>query len=266
MKKTLLFTFILSLILTSCLDQETVATTGEDVTIVTTDNTTTNNNNTTTDNTTTGTTTLGTGTTCTGNSTSDGQGNGTPLHQYEIVMAGGQSWVPGIQSTTDLYGDFPSILESGLIFPSDNLLRVRFKVKPQPFVPKGQIYCKGRATGQAGDHFKYTKLKFAMHLRDVICNDFNNNGVCVSAQLGPRYKTQFIDAIDQNTCSPIIDIGHIRNQGPNTIATTVEIDSVRSDSTCQSNGFGCPSEIKVRDASCWQMTMQVVTDFTQDFK
>lgn len=261
MKKTTLLSLLLSLVLASCLDQATVTTTteDEDVTIVTTDNTTTDTTTTTT------TTTLGTGSTCYGSTADGNQTGNTRLHQYELIMAGGQSWVPGIEDTDDLYGDFTSILEAGLIFPSDDLLRIRFKIKSQPYVPAGEVYCKGRATGQAGDAYKYTKLKFVMHLRDVICSAYNESGVCTAATLGDRYNTQYIDATDQSTCTSIIDVGSSRNAGANIIATTVEVDQVTADSTCQSNGYGCPAEIKVRDASCWQMTMQVATDFTDDF-
>lgn len=266
MKKLTITSLLLMISLVSCLEQETISTdTTEDVQIITSDNTT-STGDTSTDTT---TTTAGTGTTCVGNPTSDGEGSGTPMHQFELVMAGGQSWYPGISETSDLYGDFISPLEAGLIFPSDSRLRVRFKIKSQPYVPAGQTYCKGRATGQAGDTYKYTKLKFIMHLRDVICTSYNDNGQCTNSYLGSRYRTQYIDATDENTCSPILDIGHIRNQASNIIATTVEVDQVTADSTCQYNGgsgYGCPAEIKVRDASCWQMTMQVVTDYTQDYK
>jgi hypothetical protein len=282
MKKLTFTSLLLMISLVSCLQQETISTgTDENVQIITSDNNSSTDGDTVTD--TSGgttTTTPGTGTSCVGNPTSDGQGDGTPMHQFELLMAGdelsttnGQSvqypWYPGISDTSGLYGDFISPLEAGLIFPSDSRLRVRFKVKPQPYVPAGQTYCKGRGVGQAGDTYKYKKLKFVMHLRDVICSSYNTNGQCTNAYLGARYRTQYIDATDENTCTPIMDIGHLRNQGSNIIATTVEVDQVRADSTCQQNGgtgYGCPAEVKVRNASCWQMTMQVVTDYTQDYK
>lgn len=276
------------LALASCLQQETISTGETTETVVTNDNNgstgnngttgTTGNTTSTTGNTTGSTTgnttgntgntgnTPGNGATCFG-STQDGQGTGFPLREVEMIMAGGQSWRAGISGNSGVYGDFYNEVQMGLLLASDSKLRVRFKVKPQPIANAGQEYCHGRSTGQSGDRYQYTKLKFSVHLRDVICSSFNSNGQCQSAYLGGRYASRIVDAADVNSCTPIMDLGHLRNTGNNIIATSIEVDDVRSNSTCLLNGStNCNFADKVRDASCWNVRMQVATDFTQEFK
>lgn len=203
---------------------------------------------------------------CTG-TTADGIGDGYPIHQYEMILAGHQSWMPGTYNEALAQSTMPSLQEASIIFKSDTRLRVRLKVKSQPYPTAGEEYCYGRATGQASDQFPYTKLRFRVHLRDILCDtpDPMNPNNCLSGfYLGTRYRTQYIDPIDVNYCSPVIDLGSIRNATP--YGTTIEVEDVKADSTCQANGTFCPAERIVRAASCWNMVLQVVTDFTQDFK
>ncbi|MCT4641365.1 MAG: hypothetical protein N4A33_03640 [Bacteriovoracaceae bacterium] len=211
-------------------------------------------------------TTAGTGVSCTGVASNDGQGSGYPMHQFEMLLAGHQSWLPGTYSSSLASSTMPTILQAGLLFPTDSRLRVRMMVKSQPYPTAGQEYCYGRQVGQASDAHPYTKLKYRVHLRDVHCSTYNGNGQCTNAYLGSRYATQYVDPIDVGSCSPILDFGHLRNTGGNIIATTIEVDDVKADSTCQYNSTYCPAEKVVRAASCWHMKLQVVTDYTQDFK
>ena len=146
------------------------------------------------------------------------------------------------------------------------MLKVRLKVHSQPFPTAGEEYCYGRNTGSPADQFSYTKLRFRVHLRDVLCNNpdpVNPNNCLSGFYLSNRYRTQYIDPINVDGCSNPIDLGAIRNQTQ--FGTIIEVEDVKSDSTCQANGTFCPAEKIVRTASCWRMTLQVVTDFTQDF-
>lgn len=207
-----------------------------------------------------------TGTTCSGTST-DGQGDGYPLHQFNLFLAGHQSWMPGEYSDSLASQTMPTIREASILFKSDSRLKVKFKVHSQPYPTAGEEYCYGRASGQASDAYNYTKLRFKVHLRDVLCNtpDPQNSNNCLSGfYLGNRYRTQFVDPISVDSCSPVIDFGSFRNQTQ--YGTVVEIEDVKADSTCQANNTFCPAEKIVRAASCWRMTMQVSTDFTQEFR
>ena len=203
---------------------------------------------------------------CTGTS-SDGEGDGYAIHQYRMILAGHQTWSPGDYTESLQTMTMPPINEASIVFKSDSRLKVRFKVNSQPFPTAGEEYCYGRATGQASDSYPYQKLRFRVHLRDVQCSNPNAQDptVCDSGQsLGPRYKTQYINPIDVNFCSEPIDLGALRNS--TVFGTVIEIDDVKADSTCQTNGQFCPAEKIVRAASCWDITLQIVTDYTQDFK
>jgi hypothetical protein len=206
--------------------------------------------------------TPGTGVTCNGTS-ADGQGAGTPIHHLNLFLAGFQDWLPQVNSNSLAQMTFITPQEASILFSSDSRLRVRFAVKPQPIPPTGQTYCYGRNTG-AGIP-PYQKLKFDVYLRDIKCST-GSTTTCASGQyiLGPRYGGPItIGPVDINGCSPIIDLGHLRNQ--NNFGTTIEVAAVKSDQTCNSNGDFCPAEKNVRSMDCWHMTMQVVTDTTQDF-
>lgn len=196
-----------------------------------------------------------------------GGGSGNPLHQFNLVLAGHQNWVPGTYSNPLAQETMITIKEASLLFKSDNRLKIKLKVAAQPSPTTGQEYCYGRQTGQAGDADNYTKLKFKVKLRDVICNsiDPSNSSHCLSGfQLGSAYRTQFIGPINVEAYSPVIDLGSYRNRTP--FGTVVEVSDVTADSTCQANDTFCPAEKIVRAASCWQMKMFVSTDYTQDMQ
>ena len=160
----------------------------------------------------------------------------------------------------------PTIREAGILFRSDSRLRVRFRVNSQPFPISGQEYCFGRATGQASDANRYTQLRFTVNLKDILCDnpDPNDQTNCLSEfRLGTGYQITRVSPVSVGNFSSAIDFGSRRNSTQ--YGTVVEVTDVRADITCQANGTFCPSEQIVRQASCWDMTMQVSTDFTQTF-
>lgn len=204
----------------------------------------------------------GTGATCNGD-TSDGQGPGTPMHHLNLFLAGYQDWKPQVNSDSLAQMTFITPQEASILFSSDSRLRVRFMVKSQPQPPSNQTYCYGRNTGTQIEH--YGKLKFEIYLRDVLCSTGSTTS-CPSNSyvLGPRYGGPiFVGPVNVNECSPVIDLGNLRNQS--NFGTTIEVAAVKSDQYCQINGSFCEAEKNVRSIDCWQMTLQVVTDSTQDF-
>lgn len=204
-------------------------------------------------------------TNCTGTE-ADGQGNGLPIHHYDLMLAGHQSWVPGTYSSVLATSTMPTIEEASYLFQSDSRLKIRFKVLSQPYPTVGEEYCYGRTTGQASDPYTYTKLRFRVKLRDVICNsvDSVDPSKCNSYALGSEYRYQYIEPTTVGSCTNTIDLGSIRNSTQ--WGTVIEVDDVKADSTCQANETYCPAEKVVRAASCWHMKLQIVTDTTQDFK
>lgn len=265
MKKSIFILTILAFIMSSCLQQETISTgEGTSTTIITGDNNGGNGGNNGGNN---------------GNGGNGGNG-GVPPYEYEIMMAGDRvtpstqelPWHPAVKKVGNSLGFFFGNTTQAIpYFASDSRLKVRFKALAQPYVPSGSTYCQGRATGQAGDAYKYTKLKFTVFLRDIICTNYSN-GSCTSSYLGSRYRSKTIGPVDVDSYSEVYDYSNIRNTGNNIEGTAVEVAYVRADSTCQysqnrnpPSNYGCDAEIKVRNASCWNMVMQVSTDYTQDF-
>jgi len=265
MKTKIISIVIFTLLFTACSPQETVTT----ETITTNNNGGGDGNTGGTDNgggTGTGNNGGGTQTNSCAGTTSDGYGDGYPIHHFNLFLAGHQTWVPGTYSDP-LLSDVPTINEASIIFKSDSRVKVRLKIHSQPHPTAGETYCYGRTTGAAGDPYTYTKLRMRVSLRDVLCQnpDPQNSNNCLSGfYLGNSYGYQYLSPVAVNSCSNVIDIGAIRNQ--TTYGTVVQVDDVKADSTCQSNNTQCPAEQIVRRASCWHMTMQIVTDYTQDFK
>jgi hypothetical protein len=206
---------------------------------------------------------------CTGTE-ADGQGDGLPIHHLDLMLAGHQTWAPRTYDGTYTHplsrATMPTVEEASYMFQSDSRLRIRFKVLSQPYPTAGEEYCYGRSTGQASDPYVYTKLRFRIKLRDVICNQVNSEdpSKCDSYGLGTAYRYQYIEPIDVGTCSNVIELGNLRNSTQ--WGTVIEVDDVKSDSTCQANDTYCPAEKIVRAASCWHMKLQIVTDYTQNFK
>lgn len=256
--KKVLITFMIAFIATSCQPEKSSSGSSSSDDDTNTTDTVNNNNN--------GGNSTQVPANCTG-TTADGTGEGYSIHQFSLMLAGHQSWMPGTYADSLAQQTMPTLSEASIIFKSDARLRVRLKVKSQPYPTAGEEYCYGRATGQPADEFPYTKLRFRVHLRDIMCDDVDptNPNNCLSAlYLGPRYRTQYIDPVSVNFCSPVVDLGSLRNTTQ--FGTTIEVEDVKADSSCQANDDYCPAEKIVRAASCWHMVLQVVTDYTQDFK
>lgn len=203
-----------------------------------------------------------------GSCLTSGTGSGNEIYGLELFLAGHQSWMPGTYSNPLASSTMPTIEEAGYLFRSDGRLKIKFRVNSQPRPTAGEEYCYGRAIGQASDAFLYTKLRFRISLRDIMCdNPHPTDPAKCSSQfyLGSRYQIQFTQPINVDSCSSVIDLSSRRNTTQ--YGTVVEVDDVKSDSDCQfgHSTFNCPSEKIVRAASCWSISMQVVTDFTKDF-
>lgn len=217
---------------------------------------------------TTGTTGSGstTGTTGTDGTTgSTGTSGGFPLHQFDLLLSGHESWVPGNYTDSLAMETQITPQEANILFSSDTRLKLRFRVLPQPNPTSGEKYCYDRTLGQAADAYSYTKLKWRVRLRDILCSqpDPNNTNNCLSGfYLGSPYSPRPIGPVNVDSFSEVIDYGSSRNFSP--YGTTVEIDQVYSDNYCLATGSYCPANFVVRRASCWHMTMEVSTDYTQD--
>jgi hypothetical protein len=255
MKK--LFILITVFSLTACLEQETGSSTG------TSTNGDTGGISGTTGNNGGGTTGSTTGTD--GSSGTNGGGS-FPYHTLDLLLSGHQSWVPGNYTDNLAQETQITVQEAKLLFASDSRLRVRFKINQQPFPTAGEKLCFDRTTGQAADQYPYTKLKFRVRLRDILCDnpDPNNTNNCLSGfYLGGAYAAHYVGPVNVDGYSEILDLGDDRNVS--VYGTTVEVDQVYSDNYCQATGQYCPANFTVRQASCWHMTMEVVTDYTSDF-
>ncbi len=258
MSKIFVSTLTMLMLLNSCLEQTTTTTsnsdddtTGTTTTVTDTDDSSDSNSNSTSS--------------CTG-TTSDGSGDGLSLYHFDMLLAGHQTWVPGTYSNSLASSTMPTIDEASALFQSDSKLDVRFMIKSQPYPTAGEEYCYGRSTGQAADPYVYTKLRFRVALRDILCDnvDPNDSTNCLSnLYLGNPYGYRYIDPVSVDSCSEVISLGSSRNA--TTFGTTIQVDQVQADSTCQQHGTYCPAEKIVRAASCWRMKLQISTDYTQSF-
>ena len=248
----------------------------------------------TTGTTTTTTTTTTTGSTCFG-TTADGTGpsNLAEIIHFDVKLSGFVNWFPGHRASNFSHmatsypgsyyaipsepGPAPDLYSGATFFKTDNILKLRFKINSEPSVTGNTQTCWKRSLNQVQDQYRYTKLRFDVSLRDVICNNPNIiNPTLDSCQgslvLGAKYNTQSIGPVDVNGCSPIIDFGATRNL--NQLSTVVEVHNIRSDSGCRYFTEGgqpyyqhyCPAEKPVKEGSCYHMTMQLVTNQTKAFK
>lgn len=212
----------------------------------------------------------GTGVTCYG-SQSDGQGQGFPLREKEFLLAGQTSWKPW--NNSDNYNQLGKdsiwaidVAANALQTDSRFKFRVKLHAQPEPGGSPQTEYCFGRTYPGADDQHLYTKIKFKVSLRDVQCPNGQLDRNCT---LGARYSTETVGPVSVSQCSPIVDFTNKRNFS--TYGTVVEIWDVRSDNACQVTGseHDCGSDetrTLLRKQSCWSATMQISTDYTQDFK
>ena len=205
----------------------------------------------------------GTGSTCQGNA-NDGQGAGAVINQYPILLAGGQTWSVYNGSNALAQSTMMPSLEASFFYKTDSRLRIRVKVHDQPITDQySGEYCYGRLP-IAGDANSYSKLRMRFNLRDLICNNYDTSGNCVNFSLGAPYAYRYMDPVDVGNCSDIVDFGSLKHN--NVYGVIVEVSDVKTDISCQFNGYYCPSELTMHAGSCYRMTLQAVTDYTQDFR
>lgn len=204
----------------------------------------------------------GAGSSCLG-STSDGDSCGQiPIANYRIKLAGLQSWYP--QKSTSLI--YPQKSETELRFKSDGRLRARVKVnlQPEPFAGidsnGNQIHtCEGRISGadNPGAH-RYERISFDVqfYTTRLVGSTWVRNQLLQSTHL---------TGIEVGACSQIVDLPAEKIQtSANPII--VEITQVSSDLFCEIQGIHCPSERIMRPQECYDITLQVANDISDDFR
>ena len=192
-----------------------------------------------------------------------------PIFNIDVMMAGGQVWVPGNYSDTLRKASTPDLNDSAAVyFNTDSTLKVRFKVHSGYYPDKGDVFCYGRTTGSTSSSDNpYEKLAFRIRLADILCDrpSSTDSSVCLSGfRLGSFYGQKYIDPVSVNECSPIIDLTYTKR--PSDYGTVVAIDQVRSDQYCNKVGHHCPANYTVFTKDCWNMTLQIQTDQTVPFK
>ena len=200
-----------------------------------------------------------------------GSGTGFDTYKYTFRLAGGRNWAPYSGSMSDEFKYmFPTITAAADLFKSDSRLKVRIKLLPQESAPSGTEYCLGRQYPQAEYEHYYTKVKFQLALRDVICPGGNMN----NCYLGSPYGHQTVGPISVNGYSPILNLGSMRNiSNGSIVSTAVEISNVRSDNACLSNNTeyycgqsGNDPYAPLKTGSCWEGTLEFATDYTKDIQ
>jgi hypothetical protein len=133
---------------------------------------------------------------------------------------------------------------------TDAILKIRFKVRPQPKAPAGKSWCFNRLTGTNADSYGYRNLKFKAALRRV-----NADGTLDYAYRGVKEFTAGV-----NSCTAAEDYSQFNQGAP--YGSVLVIYDVYSDQGC-SAASGCTSYTKVRDASCWSVDIEAQVDGTK---
>lgn len=185
---------------------------------------------------------------------------------YPIIIAGGQTWGPGLNPSGNVsVGVFPTVNEMVAVTQTDTKLRVRFRMLAQPKPTVGKEYCYGRATGQNADYCPYSKLKLQVGaVPKAVWQDHLNGN---NPYLGNYMRTITHDGsngISSGRCSVWYDLPH--TPGADYVIVVKEISS---DNECRyQTGLGntshvsCPNNTVVRAASCTSFEMQIQTDYT----
>jgi hypothetical protein len=175
-----------------------------------------------------------------------------------MTVVGGTWYNPESGSST--YYNTSSLLTSvataKTFFMTDSVLKVRFKVKPQPESAQIANVCYGRVSGSSIPG--YTKLKFTVSVKGY---DANNN------LSGLNYVTS-VESTGVNSCTPAIDLSGYKAQYPN--GMFVVISNVLSNQECSNynytTGFqNCQAFGPVRTRDCWSLDMEVAADATKTF-
>jgi hypothetical protein len=179
------------------------------------------------------------------------------VRKATVTVVGGQWYNP--TSASQLYNtssSLKSVANAVAFFQTDSMLKVRFKVKPQPHAANTTNTCYGRVTGQsyiAG----YYKLKFNVKL--------------VGKRADNTTGEEFLGVIEGNvnTCTPAIDLSNYVGMYPNGVHLVIS-DVQSNQGTWPANystyGFRDGNTWKtVRTSDCWTMDIEVAADGTKTF-
>ncbi|MCB9091759.1 MAG: hypothetical protein H6621_03480 [Halobacteriovoraceae bacterium] len=205
------------------------------------------------------------------------------LFIYQISMAGGYDAVPGqdpqenkVYTYIDDNGQtkeafiahrLPSYADSFYVFQNDGAYFIRLKVNEQFFPAKGKHHCYLRNINAGRSNYSYQKLRFGINARIVVKNLDGS-----ITPYGIQHYIQTTDPIEVGKCSPIIKIPALPGPpglDPSRYATVIELRDVRSDQWCQEGVDGetwCPAERQLREADCWDVTLEISTSNTHFFK
>lgn len=174
-----------------------------------------------------------------------------------VTVVGGQWYNP--TAASQLYNttsSLKSVASAKAFFQTDSMLKVRFKVKPQPHSANTTNTCFGRTTGQsyiAG----YYKLKFNVTLVGVRSD--NTTG------------EEFLGVIEGNvnSCTTGIDLSNYVGMYPNGVylkITDVQSNQGTWPSNYSTYGFRDGNTWKtVRTSDCWTLDVEVAADGTKTF-
>lgn len=174
-----------------------------------------------------------------------------------VTIVGG-SWYNPSASEASNYLNTSSLLKSvsgsKTFFLTDSLLKIRFKVKPQPDAAQSSTMCYGRNM-PASTIPGYTKLQFSVKLV----------GQRADNSWGEEPLGSFVVGV--NSCSDGIDLSGYKSMYAKGVY--VVVSDVKANQNCwwdSSTGFtSCNAFKSVRTFDCWQMDFEVAADGTKSF-
>lgn len=173
----------------------------------------------------------------------------------------GKTWYNPADPAAPNYMNTSAILKSVAnarsFFSTDAVLKVRFKVRPQPESSNASPYCYGRQSGSsiAGYH----KLQF-----NVVLVGVKSNG---QVETEPVPGSPF--TIGVNSCTPAIDLSSYASAYPGGIYLRVE--SVRGNQLYIPNNYeqygfrDMTGFTDIRSQDCWSLDVEVAADGTKTF-
>jgi hypothetical protein len=180
------------------------------------------------------------------------------VRKATVTVTGGQWYNPtNASELLNTSSTLKSVSSAISFFQTDSMLKVRFKVKPQPHAANTSDTCHGRTRSQsyiAG----YYKLKFNLKL--------------VGKRSDNTIGEEFLGIIEGNvnSCTSGIDLSNYTGMYPNGIYLVI--------SDVQSNQGSWPNNYStygfrdsntwstVRSSDCWTMDIEVAADGTKTFE
>lgn len=175
-----------------------------------------------------------------------------------VTVIGGQWYNPasGASSLYNTSSTLKSVSAAKNFFITDSMLKVRFKVRPQPHSANTSNTCYGRTVNQsyiAG----YWKLKF--------------NATLVGTRADNTTGEEPLGIIEGNvnSCTPAIDLSPYVGMYPNGVyirLTDVQSNQGTWPADYSTNGFKNGATWKtVRTSDCWTLDIEVAADGTKTF-